>query len=91
MIKKSTLRLLAVMLLILPLLMTSCKKDKDDEPEKPTPVNPKPEPEPNPENNPETEVADYTIIFYGHGGGNLDCAILDNISQFYEADAEAKK
>ena len=33
-------------------------------------------------------LADYTIIFYGHGGGNLDAAILTNIRQFYLANPE---
>ncbi len=33
-----------------------------------------------------TEMADYAILFYGYGGGNLDYDILNNIKQFYAAD-----
>ena len=33
----------------------------------------------------ETEMADYAILFYGYGGGNLDYDILKNIKQFYAA------
>ncbi len=40
-------------------------------------------PEPGPE--PEKEPAEYAILFYGHGGANLDDAILGNIEQFYNA------
>lgn len=39
--------------------------------------------------NPEQDLADYTIIFYGHGGSNLDAAILTNIGQFYKASSES--
>ncbi|MBR4325652.1 MAG: hypothetical protein IKP73_09025 [Bacteroidales bacterium] len=38
-----------------------------------------------PEPKPEPELADYAILFYGHGGRNLDDAILHNIDQFYNA------
>ena len=31
----------------------------------------------------ESEMADYAILFYGYGGGNLDYDILNNIKQFY--------
>ena len=31
----------------------------------------------------ESEMADYAILFYGYGGGNLDYDILNNIQQFY--------
>ena len=34
----------------------------------------------------ESEMADYAILFYGYGGGNLDYDILNNIKQFYAAD-----
>lgn len=33
-----------------------------------------------------SEMADYAILFYGYGGGNLDYDILNNIKQFYAAD-----
>lgn len=36
-----------------------------------------------------TEMADYAILFYGFGGGNLDYDIIGNIRQFYEADPAA--
>lgn len=32
-----------------------------------------------------TEMAEYAILFYGYGGGNLDYDIINNIKQFYEA------
>ena len=35
---------------------------------------------------PEENLADYTIIFYGHGGANLDKDIISNLSQFYLAE-----
>lgn len=36
---------------------------------------------------PETPVEkDFTIIYYGNGGGNLDASILWNMCQMYEAD-----
>ena len=34
-------------------------------------------------------LADYTIIFYGHGGGNLDMDILANVMQLYQGKAES--
>lgn len=33
----------------------------------------------------EPKMADYAILFYGYGGGNLDYDILNNIRQFYAA------
>ena len=42
-----------------------------------------------PANPVETEKADYAILFYGYGGGNLDYDILNNIKQFYAADSAA--
>ena len=35
------------------------------------------------------DLADVTILFYGHGGGNLDGSIIENIRQFYKADESA--
>ena len=37
------------------------------------------------------ELADYTIIYYGHGGGNLDVLLMQNIMDFSFADEEAYK
>ncbi len=36
------------------------------------------------------EPAEYTIMFYAHGGGDLDPEILDNIDDFYKGDAATK-
>ena len=38
-----------------------------------------------------TEQADYTIIYYGHGGGNLDFYLLQNIAQFFQAGTDSRK
>ena len=40
-------------------VFTSCSSDSDDNPV----INP---------DEPQQQLADYTIIFYGHGGSNLD-------------------
>lgn len=40
-------------------VFTSCTSDNDDNPV----INP---------DEPQQPLADYTIIYYGHGGGNLD-------------------
>ena len=66
-------------MLLVPMALgiASCS-DNDDNPVTP------PEPD-----KPATELADYAILFYGHGGGNLDEAILTNIAQFYMADEES--
>ncbi|MBO4906972.1 MAG: hypothetical protein J5486_08080 [Bacteroidaceae bacterium] len=37
------------------------------------------------------ELADYTIIYYGHGGGNLDMLLIQNIMDFSFAEEEAYK
>ena len=37
----------------------------------------------------ESEMADYAILFYGYGGGNLDYDILNNIKQFYTVYAKS--
>ena len=36
------------------------------------------------------ELAEYTIMYYAHGGGDLDPAVLDNIDDFYNGNAAAK-
>ena len=57
---------------------TSCSPDNDDNPV----IAP---------DEPQQQLADYTIIFYGHGGGNLDVDLLRNINQFYLSDTESRK
>lgn len=37
------------------------------------------------------ELTDYTIIYYGHGGGNLDPMLLENMAQFFQADENSYK
>lgn len=39
----------------------------------------------------EQQLADYTIMWYGHGGGNLDMSLMGNIMDFYFADEESYK
>lgn len=60
-----------MLLVPMALSIASCS-DNDDNPV--TPQDP---------DKPSSELADYTIIFYGHGGRNLDEPILGNIAQFY--------
>ena len=43
-------------------VFTSCSSDSDDNPV----INP---------DEPQQQLADYTIIYYGHGGGNLDTVV----------------
>lgn len=57
------------------MLFTGCSSDNDD----------------NPTTDPTKESVDYTVIFYGQGGENLDMQIMDNISQFFLADASSYK
>ena len=54
-------------------VFTACS-DNDD---KTSPVNPTKEP------------VNYTIIFYGQGGEDLDKGVMENISQFFLADASS--
>ena len=42
-------------------------------------------------NNDTDQLADYTIIYYGNGGGNVDEYLLPMIGDFYGASAEAYK
>ena len=61
----------------LAVFITACS-DNDDNPVMPgTPDTP--------------EVVDYTILFYGYGGTNLDHDIINNIEQFYAADPASHK
>ena len=59
-------------------VFTSCTSDNDD--------NPAAGPD-----EPQQQLADYTIIFYGHGGATLDADLLRNIMQFYQADTESRQ
>lgn len=54
----------------LPLGFTACSDDEDPTTEQSA----EPEPEPEPD-------ADYTVMLYGCGGGNLDDALIYNLSQ----------
>ena len=73
------------------------EEEEQPTPDNPNPSNPdKPNPStpdnPNPSNpdNPKTALfenplskSEYTIIFYGHGGGDLDASILSNIDDIF--------
>ena len=37
------------------------------------------------------QLADYTIIYYGHGGGNLDDCLVGDMIEFYGADDDCYK
>ena len=67
-------------LLALPMLLglASCMSDNDDNPV----IIP---------DEPQQQLADYTIIYYGHGGGNLDYWLLQDIGQFYLSDTESRR
>ena len=56
-------------------VFTACTNDNYDNPVAP------PEPE--------KELADATILWYGCGGGNVDAAILDDFHKFYKAKPES--
>ena len=58
-------------------VFTACTSDNDDNPVTP------PEPE--------KELAEYTIMYYGHGGGNREYYYLSKIGDFYHAGEEAYK
>ena len=64
--------------IVMAVTFTACA-DRDDNPV--IPDNPQ-QPE---------ELADYTIIYYGHGGGNLDVLLMQNIMDFSFAEEEAYK
>jgi len=69
--KKNLLWMMAA-ILTYGLMLTACSNNDD-----PVDNNNKPEP---------TAEKDFTIIYYGNGGGNLDSYILWNMSQMYDAD-----
>ncbi|MBO4801472.1 MAG: hypothetical protein J5545_06340 [Bacteroidaceae bacterium] len=72
--KKYLLTLAAVLCTAMSMtVLTSCSVEDN-------PVNPQPQPE---------NVADVTIILYGMGGASLDNALIDNLRQFYRADASS--
>ena len=52
------------------IVFTSCSSDNDDDPE-------------DHPDEPQQQLADYTVIYYGHGGGNLDMQLMSNLMQFY--------
>ena len=57
------------------IVFTACSDNEDN------PVNPTVDPE--------EELADATILWYGCGGGNVDAAILDDFRKFYKAKPES--
>ena len=57
-------------------VFTACSIDKVDNPVNPTV-------------DPEEELADATILWYGCGGGNVDAGILDDFHKFYKAKPES--
>ena len=64
--------------IVMAVTFTACA-DRDDNPVIPdTPQQPE-------------ELADYTVIYYGHGGGNLDVLLMQNIMDFSFAEEEAYK
>lgn len=85
---KFNLMFVAMLLMALPLLVSSCDDD-DDKIDEVNPVNPDNPDTPTPT---EKEKAEYTIIYYGHGGGDLDGGIISNIVDLCAAeDASYKK
>ena len=56
--------------------MTSCTSDNNDNPV--TPLEPE-------------QLAEYTILYYGHAAGNADQLALSTIRDFYEASPDAYK
>ena len=57
-------------------VFTACNIDNVDNPVTPTV-------------DPEDELADATILWYGCGGGNVDASILDDFHRFYKAKPES--
>ena len=56
-------------------VFTACSENSD---------NPAPQPE-------SEQLAEYTILYYAHGGGNLDKKALSMIADFYKANPDAYK
>ena len=80
--KKSMMTLAAVFscAMFVMVSMTSCINDISDNPV----INPEPI-------GPDDDLAEATIMWYGHGGGNVDAAIFDDFRQFYKAKPESFK
>lgn len=76
--KKLLMAAAALMLTVTMTGLTSCTNDVND--------NPVPVPEPEPE-----QLAEYTIMYYANGGGNVDACILPMLDDFYEATPDAFK
>ena len=74
---KKVLMATAAITLMTMTVFTGCTSDNID--------NPIPQPEP------EKELAEYTIMYYGHGGGNREYYYLSKIGDFYQAGEEAYK
>ncbi|MBR4730615.1 MAG: hypothetical protein IK075_10215 [Prevotella sp.] len=72
--KKILMAAAAFCCMTMSLTMTSCTSDIEDNPVIPS------EPE---------QLAEYTLLYYGHGGGNRDNYYLDKICDFYNADPAA--
>jgi len=72
---KSILWMLAAILICGAMVLTSCSNDDDNTK--------------NEETDPaQQELADYTILFYGHGSDpSLDYCIIENLNQLYAAEA----
>ena len=66
----------AITLMTMTTVFTACSIDKVDNPVNPTV-------------DPEEELADATILWYGTGGGNVDVAILEDFHKFYKAKPES--
>ena len=87
--------ILAAMLMALPLLVSSCGDgyedpfESDDDGHGNTTnnnSNNNTNNSNNTDNNQSAKKSEYTIIYYGHGGGDLDFSILDNIDDLFLAD-----
>ena len=74
--RKLLLAAAAITLMMTTTVLTSCTDGNNDNPVTP------PEPEP---------TAEYTIMYYGLGGGNVDQSLLPMISDFYKANPDAYK
>ena len=74
--KKILMATAAITLMTMTTVFTACSIDKVDNPVNPTV-------------DPEEELADATILWYGCGGGNVDAAILDDFHKFYKAKPES--
>ena len=66
----------AAALCCMAMTMISCTNDIGDNPV----ISPEPE-----------ALADVTVLFYGHGGGNLDQFLIGNMRQFYQAQPSCYK